>query len=203
MSFSLAKMVPPQLAHCAPIARASVASVYQESAPDFANTSTTRRLTAGSFSGLPHPEQANTAIGTPHTRCREIHQSGRVSTMLEIRSSPQAGSHLTFLISSSAPLRKVASPMGAPSKLRRFGGVKSRAEIPSKADGPLGGNFVSIEMNHCSVARKITGLWQRQQCGYWCSTFSECNRTPRLLSSSMIGSFALRTFRPSYSGNPL
>src|SRR6266550_7117430 len=111
MSFSLLKMVPPQLAHCAPTARASVASVYQESAPDFANSSTTRRFTAGSFSGLPHPEQANTAIGTPHTRCREIHQSGRVSTMLEIRSSPHLGSHLTFLISSRARVRNVPLAM--------------------------------------------------------------------------------------------
>jgi hypothetical protein len=25
--------------------------------------------------------------------------------------------------------------------------------------------FASIEMNHCGVARKRTGLWQRQQCG--------------------------------------
>src|SRR5437879_13775447 len=109
MSFSLVNMVPPQLAHCAPTASASVASVYQASAPDFANTSTTRRLTAGSFSGLPHPEQANTAIGTPQTRCREMHQSGRVSTMLEMRSSPHIGSHLTLLISSKARDRKVGS----------------------------------------------------------------------------------------------
>ena len=26
----------------------------------------------------------------------------------------------------------------------------------------------SIAMNHCDVARKMTGLWQRQQCGYAC-----------------------------------
>ena len=26
----------------------------------------------------------------------------------------------------------------------------------------------SMRTNHCDVARKITGLWQRQQCGYWC-----------------------------------
>ena len=26
----------------------------------------------------------------------------------------------------------------------------------------------SIRMNHCEVARKITGLWHRQQCGYVC-----------------------------------
>src|SRR5437588_8466656 len=185
MSFSLAKTVPPQPAHCAPTASASVAPVYQESAPDFANTSTTRRLTAGSFSGLPQPLQANTAMGTPQTRCREMHQSGRVSTMLEMRSSPHIGSHLTLLISSKARDRKVGST-GVPCKLLC-----------------LGGDFVSIDINHWSVARKITGLWQRQQCGYWCSTFSECSRAPRVLSSSMIGSFALRTFKPSYSGNPL
>src|SRR5207249_11151696 len=143
MSFSLAKTVPPQLAHCAPTASASVAPVYQESAPDFANTSTTRRLTAGSFSGLPQPLQANTAMGTPHTRWREMHQSGRVSTMLEMRSSPHAGSHLIFLISSSARVRNV--PAGI---------------VPLDMG-------VSIEMNHCSVARKITGLCQRHQCRYW------------------------------------
>src|SRR6266700_6517371 len=137
MSFSLVKIVPPQLAHCAPTASASVASVYQASAPALANTSTTLRFTAGSFSGLPHPEQANTAIGTPHTRCREMHQSGRVSTMLEMRSSPHVGSHLTFSISSRARVRKVISAVGAPSKLC------------------LGGDFVSIDINHCSVARKI------------------------------------------------
>jgi hypothetical protein len=30
-------------------------------------------------------------MGTPHTRWREMHQSGRVAIMLEMRSSPQAG----------------------------------------------------------------------------------------------------------------
>ena len=46
---------------------------------------------------------------------------------------------------------------------------------------------VSMEMNHCSVARKMMGLWQRQQCGYECSSFSECISTPRFFSSSMMG----------------
>ena len=27
------------------------------------------------------------------------------------------------------------------------------------------GMGVSMAMNHCSVARTMTGLWQRQQCG--------------------------------------
>src|SRR5258708_3670608 len=145
MSFSFTKTVPPQFAHWAPTARASVASVYQESAPDLANTSTTLRFTVGSFSGLLHPVHANTAIGTPQTRCREMHQSGRVSTMFEMRSSPQAGSHLTFLISSIPRDRKVISSSDAPSKLR------------------WGQDFVSIEMNHRSVARKMTGCRQPQQ----------------------------------------
>ena len=71
-------------------------------------------------------------MGTPHTRWREMHQSGRVATMLEMRSSPQAGIHFTCLIASSACSRK---------------------------------SFRSMPMNHCSVARKMVGLWQRQQCG--------------------------------------
>ena len=74
-------------------------------------------------------------------RCREMHQSGRVAIMFEMRSSPHAGSHSTCLISSSARWRKVVS-------------------LPSAVF--IG---VSMPMNHCSVARKITGLWQRQQCG--------------------------------------
>ena len=86
--------------------------------------------------------QRKTAMGTPQTRWREMHQSGRVAIMLAMRSSPQAGSHLTlFLISSRARWRNV---VGEPSGFC------------------IG---VSMAMNHCSVARKMTGLWQRQQCG--------------------------------------
>src|SRR5947209_18699541 len=135
MSASLTKEAPPQSAHFASWARASASVVYQESAPDFANISTTLRFSAGSFSTFLHSEHTKTAIGTPQTRWREMHQSGRPFTILAMRSSPHSGSHLTFLISSSARVRNVP---------------------------PCNG--VSIEINHCSVARKITGLWQRQQC---------------------------------------
>ena len=76
-------------------------------------------------------------MGTPQTRCREMHQSGRVAIMLCMRSLPQAGSHFTFSTSSRVRLRRVPPP----------------------------GMAASIEMNHCSVARKMMGLWQRQQCG--------------------------------------
>ncbi len=78
---------------------------------------------------MPQASQKKTAIGTPQTRWREMHQSGLVAIMLEIRSSPQAGIHFTFLISSSARWRNVLEPTGD-----------------------------SMEINHCSVARKITGL---------------------------------------------
>ena len=49
-------------------------------------------------------------MGTPQTRCREMHQSGRVAIMLCMRSSPHAGSHFTFLMSSSVRLRRVPPP---------------------------------------------------------------------------------------------
>jgi hypothetical protein len=80
-------------------------------------------------------------IGTPQARWREMHQSGRLATMLWMRSRPHAGIHRTPSIASIAAARS-----GRPS-----------------ASG------ASIRMNHCAVARKITGLWHRQQCGYVCS----------------------------------
>src|SRR5579872_4079990 len=164
MSVSFSNFVPEQCGHCVPAGTILFgASVNHASAPEVRNRSTTFLLIALSLSGLPHDSHRNTAIGTPHTRCREMHQSGRVWIMLERRSSPHDGSHFTFLISASVRVRRVSS-----------------LPVPP-------GMGVSIEMNHCSVARKITGLWQRQQCGYECSVFSVCNNAPRLRTRSMIG----------------
>jgi len=42
---------------------------------------------------------------------------------------------------------------------------------------------------HCSVARKMTGLWQRQQCGYD-ADFASAMSAPRDFNNSMIGWFA-------------
>src|SRR6266700_3311576 len=176
ISVSLLNLVPPHLPHLAPAASASASDVYQASAPKRPKKSITLRLSAGSFSGLPQPSQRKTAIGTPQTRWREMHQSGRVAIMLERRSSPQEGSHFTFLISSKVRERRVSAVAFPP------------------------GIGVSMEMNHCSVARKITGLWQRQQCGYECSVFSECNSAPRLRTRSTMGWFASQTRFPVYSG---
>src|SRR6185437_4334449 len=140
MSLSLRNAVAPH-AHLVPAGRMSEAlRVYQESAPSRANSSTTALFTSLDSRSFPQASQKNTAMGTPQTRWREMHQSGRVAIMLLMRSSPQAGIHFTFLISSMARSRS----------LHPFAGA-------------------SIEINHCSVARKMTGLWQRQQWAYWCS----------------------------------
>src|SRR5262249_9494121 len=173
MSLSLRNVLPPQghLVPCGTIA--SAGCLYQESEPSRANISTTTWFTCLDSSSLPQASQKKTAMGTPQTRWREMHQSGRVAIMLAMRSSPQAGSHFTFLISSSARWRKVLESTGA-----------------------------SMEINHCSVARKITGLWQRQQWGYECSILASFNSTPRDLSNSTIGWLAAKTFLPSYSGRP-
>src|SRR5262245_24646815 len=137
MSISFLNEVPLQWEHFFPAGSSAPASeVYQASAPARAKNFSTSRFTAGSSNGLPHFSQRNTAMGTPQMRWREMHQSGRVAIMFEMRPSPQAGSHFTLLISARARERKVPPSIG-----------------------------VSIEMNHCSVARKMMGLWQRQQCG--------------------------------------
>ncbi len=76
--------------------------------------------------------QTTAGIGTPQMRCREMHQSGRVSIICAMRCSPNAGIHEPAWIAATAFARRP---------------------------------FASIEMNHWGVARKRTGLWQRQQCG--------------------------------------
>src|SRR5215469_11727475 len=180
MSVSFSNLVLLQCGHWVPGGKiVSDSGVNQASAPDLRKSSTTFWLMALSFSGLPQAAHRSTAMGTPQTRCREMHQSGRVSIMFDIRSSPQDVSHFTLLISSSVRERSVWF-----------------LPLPP-------GMGVSIEMNHCSVARKITGLWQRQQCGYECSVFSVWSRAPRDFTNSIIGWFASQTRWPVYSGRPL
>src|ERR1700727_1843396 len=151
ISISLRNAVPLQAGHFVPAGRILLTSmVYQASAPSRANKFTTAVCDSFESSSLPQPSQKKTAIGTPHIRWREMHQSGRVAIILLIRSSPHAGIHFTFLISSS----------------ERWSSVESST-------------FESMEMNYCSVARKITGLWQRQKCGYECSILASAKSTPR------------------------
>ena len=46
------------------------------------------------------------------------------------------------------------------------------------------------------MARKITGLWQRQQCGYEWSKSSRCQRRPRSFSAASIFGFASVDLQP-------
>ena len=142
MSVSLRKVTLPHPAHFDSAGRRPSTGVEcHASTPSRSKSSTILRFNAGSMRGLSHPSHLNTAMGTPQMRCRLMHQSGRVAIILVIRSLPHAGSQTTLSISSIVNCLKVFS--------------WSWTEL-------IG---VSSEMNHCSVARKITGLWQRQQCG--------------------------------------
>ena len=71
-------------------------------------------------------------MGTPHSRWREMHQSGRVAIMLLMRSSPQAGNHFTRPMPSSARSRRRPSPSRATnhcSVARKMIGFLQRQQI--------------------------------------------------------------------------
>jgi hypothetical protein len=79
-------------------------------------------------------------MGTPQVRWREMHQSGRVAIMLLMRSSPQAGIHLTCLMASSALAEIVLLHADEP----LFGGAEDGGFVAAPAvrvavlDGLLG-----------------------------------------------------------------
>ena len=83
-----------------------------------------------------------------------------------------------------------ASPHGGTHATRR---MASRAPLLRSAVGS------SNRMNHWTVARKITGFLQRQQCGYsWRNAGSKWTRAPAASRSATISGFASRTLRPLY-----
>ena len=106
----------------------------------------------------------NTAIGTPQARWREITQSGRLSIMPVMRFSPGGGTHA---VSSIAVERAMAQRVA---RLRRCS--------------------LSIAMNHCGVLRKITGFFERQECGYWCFSRPRAMSLPASTSALMTASLA-------------
>ena len=154
MSRSRSNSVPPHAGHVRPSGTNSpIGRSYHASAPCTSNTAAARSTSAGVRRASPHFVQSSAGIGTPQARCREMHQSGLCAIMFDSRSRPHDGSHSTSRsTASSARARSVES-------------VRPR--------GP------SILMNHCEVARKMTGLWQRQQCGYECWNTSWCHSRPR------------------------
>jgi hypothetical protein len=85
------------------------------------------------------PRSTKIAIGEPQARWREITQSGFASIMPVIRFCPCGGTHCTVLIAASARWRSVS---------------------------PWPAIALSMAMNHCGVLRKISGAFERQECGY-------------------------------------
>jgi len=77
-------------------------------------------------------------------------QSGRLSTMPVMRFSPAAGTQRVTAMAASARLRSV-----------------SREATPEYSDHLMSSRVMglSIAMNHCGVLRKITGFFERQECG--------------------------------------
>src|SRR4051794_37581439 len=65
-----------------PGTNSSVGRSYQASAPNFSNTAAARSTISGETTASPHVEQSSAGIGTPQARWREMHQSGRLATML-------------------------------------------------------------------------------------------------------------------------
>ena len=107
-------------------------------------------------------------IGTPQARWREITQSGRLSIMPVMRFSPCGGTQRVALIAASARWRSVSPWLGC-----------STAAIG-----------LSIAMNHCGVLRKITGFFERHECGYWCLSRPRAISMPASISALITASLA-------------
>src|SRR5881396_2978615 len=132
MFISRSNVAPPHEGHVRPAGmNSAVGRSYHASAPYCSNTSAAFSTSAGVARASLHVAQSTAGMGTPQTRWREMHQSGRFAIMLYMRSWPHEGIHFTlWSMASSAAARSVFPwTIGA-----------------------------SILMNHCDVARKITGL---------------------------------------------
>ena len=116
-------------------------------------------------------------MGTPHLRCREMHQSLRPSVIAVMRFSPTAGTQLTARIASSACcLRGWNSEFGGRQVLPHPAPGRGSAQAPhhwasrARARRRQGEKAVqagarlkpSTLANHWSVARKMVGFLVRQ-----------------------------------------
>src|SRR3989442_12059043 len=110
MSVSFLNFVPLHWAHLLPTASPSASGVYHESAPARAKSSITLRFTLGSFRGWLQPSHRNTAMGTPQTRWREMHQSGRGGVMFGMGPLPPGGGPLPFFLFSHLRVRQGSPP---------------------------------------------------------------------------------------------
>src|ERR1700738_2266085 len=98
MFISRSNDVPPHFGHVSPAGMKSlVGRSYHASAPYCSKTPAVFSTSAGVTIASPHFVQSTAGIGTPQTRCREMHQSGRLATMLYMRSWPHDGIHFTWV----------------------------------------------------------------------------------------------------------
>src|SRR6185436_7971887 len=88
----------------------SVGCSYHASAPYVSKTDAVFSTSAGDVIASPHLVQSTAGIGTPQTRWREMHQSGRFATMLYMRSWPQDGIHFTWLSTASTAASRNVGP---------------------------------------------------------------------------------------------
>ena len=83
MFISFSKLVSPHFGHVNPGGRnSSMGRSYQASAPYVSKTDAAFSTSSAVSSASPHFLQSTAGIGTPQARWREMHQSGRLATML-------------------------------------------------------------------------------------------------------------------------
>ena len=68
--------------------------------------------------------------------------------------------------------------------------AQRRAAIAALRVPPRPSIGLSIAMNHCGVLRKMTGFFERQECGYWCLSRPRAIRAPasiKRLDDRLVG----------------
>src|SRR5438128_5480011 len=79
MFISRSKLAPPHFGHVRPAGMKSLLGrSYHESAPYCSKTAAVFSTSAGVTIASPQAVQSTAGIGTPQTRWREMHQSGRL-----------------------------------------------------------------------------------------------------------------------------
>ncbi len=87
------------------------------------------------------------------------------------------------------------SPCGGTQRVTSMAAsARSRSVSPGFAV-PFCAIGLSIAMNHCGVLRKITGFFERQECGYWCLSRPRAISMP-LPASALITASLASPFSP-------
>src|SRR5450756_1830084 len=97
MSLSFSNFSELQYSHFVPGGRKSTGSrMNHESAPSLSIITRIASSESGVMSSFPQSRQYRTGSGTPQALCRDMHQSGRFSTMLPMRLMVQSGICLLY-----------------------------------------------------------------------------------------------------------